>query len=141
MIFIPLLFSGQLLNIPSIVTTSIGFLAFCLSASIIYIINDINDAENDRKHPIKKKRPIASGAISITQAYTLVALLALIITMIYIIAPINKLSIIILIIYVLTNVGYSLGLKNIPIIYDEKYIHTIENLVDRLIDEKQDNVC
>ena len=116
MIFIPLLFSGHLLNVTAITTTSIGFLAFCLSASLIYIINDIKDVENDRKHPIKKKRPIASGTISIKQAYTLAAILTLIITMIYIIAPINKLSIIILIIYVLTNVGYSLGLKNIPII-------------------------
>ncbi|WP_343669996.1 UbiA family prenyltransferase, partial [Chitinophaga sp.] len=42
----------------------IGFFAFSLIASSIYIINDYNDVEADRRHPVKCKRPIASGAVS-----------------------------------------------------------------------------
>ena len=59
-------------------------------AAVLEDASDLKDIEKDRKHPIKKKRPIASGTISIKQAYTLAAILTLIITMINIIAPINK---------------------------------------------------
>lgn len=63
--FLPLIFSGQLLNGDQIGKVAIGFLVFSLSASFIYIINDTQDVENDRKYEIKCKRPIASGAVSI----------------------------------------------------------------------------
>jgi len=77
LIFLPLFFSGQFLQPFLLVKNILGFLAFSLTTSVIYIINDSFDIENDRKHPIKCKRPLASGAISVSQAYTIAgALLA-----------------------------------------------------------------
>ena len=43
----------------------IGFIVFSLRASCVYVINDINDIELDRKHPVKKSRPLASGEVKI----------------------------------------------------------------------------
>ena len=65
----------------------IGFFAFCLSSSVIYIINDIFDVEKDKLHPKKCKRPIASGEISIKFAWVLaILLLVVVVTLNYIIA-------------------------------------------------------
>lgn len=47
-----------------------------LSSSIVYVINDILDEEEDRAHPQKSKRPIACGAVSIKHAYMIVSVLA-----------------------------------------------------------------
>lgn len=63
-IFLPLLFSGNVLLYDATLATIIGFFAFSLIASGNYIINDILDVRHDRKHPEKKHRPIASGALS-----------------------------------------------------------------------------
>jgi len=58
-VFVPLVFSRQLFNLHGLVEVLHGFILFCLTSSIVYIINDIIDAESDRQHPEKKKRPIA----------------------------------------------------------------------------------
>lgn len=116
LIFIPLLFSGRLLETKLLIETIIGFISFCLMASIIYIINDIKDIEKDKNHPIKKNRPIASGKVSIKQAYILALILLIIIIAIYLLTPINKLSSIILLLYLIVNIAYSFGLKNVPIL-------------------------
>jgi 4-hydroxybenzoate polyprenyltransferase len=54
-----------------------GFLAFCLLASVVYILNDIIDVESDRVHPKKRHRPLASGRISLGLAWGLLVLLLL----------------------------------------------------------------
>lgn len=64
MIFFPLVFSGELLNWSSFRPCLLGFLAFSLLSSTVYILNDLVDVERDRAHPVKKNRPIASGAVS-----------------------------------------------------------------------------
>ena len=74
-VFIPMFFGGELLNTDDIVTTLITFFAFSFAASSIYCFNDIIDAEADRRHPAKCHRPVASGAISVAQAYGLMALM------------------------------------------------------------------
>lgn len=87
LIFVPLIFSMNLFNTNLVLRTILAFIAFCLVASAIYIINDIRDIEKDKLHPIKKNRPLASGAISKKSAIILLVLLfilALIITSIYI---------------------------------------------------------
>ncbi|MEE2787664.1 MAG: decaprenyl-phosphate phosphoribosyltransferase [Myxococcota bacterium] len=63
-VFAPLVFSRNLTNPDTVLSSLLAFAAFCLSASAIYLINDIADYERDRVHPKKKNRPIASGAIS-----------------------------------------------------------------------------
>ncbi len=63
-VFLPLFFSGQLLNLDLLYICIIVFFSFSFAASSIYCFNDIRDAETDRKHPKKCQRPIASGKIS-----------------------------------------------------------------------------
>lgn len=51
--------------------TLLAFAAFCLIASTVYLLNDAQDVESDRRHPTKRNRPIASGAVSVPQALVL----------------------------------------------------------------------
>ncbi|MCK4778412.1 MAG: UbiA family prenyltransferase, partial [Actinomycetia bacterium] len=106
----PLIFSGNLLNINNLITISISFMAFCMISSSIYIINDIADIENDRKHPVKKFRPLASREITKNKAFIIsLLLLGAAFTFAYF-TNIKFTSIII--IYFLINILYSFFLKN-----------------------------
>lgn len=67
-------FARTLTDVATAERAALAFLAFSLAASSIYIINDIADREKDRKHPRKRFRPIASGALGIPQAVALAAL-------------------------------------------------------------------
>lgn len=70
-IFLPLFFSGELLDQVKFVKSLPVLIAFCLIASSIYIFNDLMDIDFDQQHPIKKNRPIPSGKISKLEAYLL----------------------------------------------------------------------
>lgn len=74
-VFGPIVFGGELLNGKAITAGIITFLAFCFAASSVYCFNDIYDLADDRRHPEKKSRPIASGAVSVAQAYGLMGLM------------------------------------------------------------------
>ena len=74
-VLLPLFFGGALLNVSSIVAALITTLAFSLVASSIYCFNDVIDVEADRRHPVKCKRPVASGAIKESTAYIICILL------------------------------------------------------------------
>ena len=63
-IFIGLVFSQNLFNIDYLITTAIGFIVLCSISGANYIINDIIDLKKDKKHPVKKNRPLASGEIN-----------------------------------------------------------------------------
>ena len=67
-VMIPMFFGGSLLDTSDIKSSLTTFFAFSFIASSIYCFNDIVDVEADRRHPVKCKRPIASGAISMVQA-------------------------------------------------------------------------
>ena len=67
-VMIPMFFGGSLLDTSDIKSSLTTFSAFSFIASSIYCFNDIIDVEADRRHPVKSKRPIASGAISMVQA-------------------------------------------------------------------------
>ena len=67
-IFLPLIFGQQLFNFEAFLKTFFMFFLFTLAASAIYLINDIVDLENDKKHYEKCLRPLASGKITIFQA-------------------------------------------------------------------------
>ncbi len=76
-VFMPLVFSGRLFVAEDIVKVVGTCLAFCLVSSATYILNDYIDIEQDKVHPLKKKRPLASGDIGVATAMALmVALLA-----------------------------------------------------------------
>lgn len=74
-IFIPLIFSKNLFNTGFLSIEILGFIALCLMSSCNYIINDIVDADKDKLHPKKKKRPIASGEVGKSTAGVLAFLL------------------------------------------------------------------
>ena len=61
LLFAPLLFSQGILDGRSVIRSTIAFSVFCMAASAVYILNDIKDQEEDRRHPLKRLRPIASG--------------------------------------------------------------------------------
>ena len=78
LIFMPLIFSGNLTDRRKFMATLLGMIAFSLVTSAVYIINDIRDAEKDRMHPTKKKRPIASGAVTPVHAVILMAVILIV---------------------------------------------------------------
>lgn len=116
LIFLPLIFSGNLFQFHEVTTLLLAFVAFCAVASIVYIVNDIRDKDRDRLHPKKKHRPIASGAISINQAIAIVCILAGITIIFSLLADLPIYGYIILAVYLIVNVLYSFGLKNVPVI-------------------------
>lgn len=67
-IFIPLVFSQNLFQAPLLLRTIYGFLLFCLLSGCVYLLNDLIDLERDRVHPLKSKRPLASGRLGVPQA-------------------------------------------------------------------------
>ena len=113
-LFIPLFFSGELFNWDVYPQLLLGFIAFSFMASSIYIINDYRDIEDDKKHPVKSKRPLASGAVSKTTA--IIICIVLILAGFAIGYFIKEKFLFVLGIYFLLNLGYSFGLKNIPIL-------------------------
>lgn len=72
-----LVFSRRANDPTAIVPSLLAFAAFCLASSAAYVINDIRDREQDRLHPTKKNRPIASGVVSPTQGVVLAVALLL----------------------------------------------------------------
>ncbi len=70
-VMLPLFFGGELFNGKALLAGAITFLAYSFAASSIYCFNDIHDVDDDRRHPVKRLRPIASGAVSASVAYAL----------------------------------------------------------------------
>ncbi len=113
-LFVPLFFAGLFFNPEMLLLLLAGFICFSLVASSIYIINDYRDIEDDKKHPVKKMRPLASGAVSKTTALILAILcLSAGFAGAWIIG--DKFMFVLGIYFVL-NLLYSFGLKNIPIL-------------------------
>ena len=64
-VLLPMFFGGSLLDAGDILASLLTFVAYSFVASSVYCFNDINDLEADRRHPVKRHRPIASGALSV----------------------------------------------------------------------------
>lgn len=64
-VFAPIIFGGALFNVNALAEGILTFFAFSFAASSIYCFNDIHDVADDRRHPEKCHRPIASGAVSV----------------------------------------------------------------------------
>ncbi len=76
-VFVPLFFSGNITNLDLLLKSIFAFVVFSMIASSVYILNDYTDIESDRRHPEKKNRPLASGAISKSTAILVFILLML----------------------------------------------------------------
>lgn len=116
-VFIPMFFGGGLLELSNIIESFITFVSFSFMASSIYCLNDIIDVDADRRHPLKSQRPIASGAVSVTSAYVLMALMVLLSLSLLFFLPQNgwKVAAIILFYFVM-NLGYCYKLKQYAIL-------------------------
>ncbi len=113
-LFIPVFFAGKIFSLETITHLLGGFFCFSMVASSIYIINDYRDIEDDQKHPTKQFRPLASGAVSKTAA---ILICILFLTIGFTVAwLIRDKFLFVLGIYFLLNLGYSFGLKTIPIL-------------------------
>ena len=115
-LFIPSFFAGHFFMLHKIEMLSLGFLAFSCFASSIYIINDYRDIENDRKHPKKSKRPMASGKIPPSHGLVISVVLVLIGSGLAYLANNDLWFLFILGVYYVMNIGYSFGLKNIAVL-------------------------
>ena len=114
LVFAPLFFAGHVMSVSELKLTFLLFLAFCFLASGIYIFNDILDKDRDAQHPHKKNRPIASGKMSVRTA--LLIMFIFLVCVAYISIYFNLKTNILLGLYFLLNLSYSLILKHIALL-------------------------
>ena len=116
-VLIPMFFGGRLLNADDAIASVVTFFAFSFAASAIYCFNDIVDVDADRRHPVKCRRPIASGAVSVPTAYALMAVLALLSALLLFFLPQRAGETAgIVAFYFLLNMAYCIWLKRHAII-------------------------
>jgi decaprenyl-phosphate phosphoribosyltransferase len=115
-LFIPSFFAGHFFVLQKMEILLAGFFAFCCMASSIYIINDYRDIENDRKHPVKSKRPLASGKVPVKIAIAISIFLVLAGAFLAWLANPDCWFLFILGVYYIMNLCYCFGLKNIAIL-------------------------
>src|SRR5947209_4544411 len=76
-LFVGLVFAQRLFILSAFERAAVAFVAFCLASSIIYLLNDLLDLENDRQHPAKRHRPLASGRLPVSWAVVSMGILLL----------------------------------------------------------------
>lgn len=112
LIFIPLLASHRIFELSLILNGMIAFIAFGLCASSVYLLNDLFDLPDDRQHPTKRHRPLAAGSFPIVHALIFMVLLVIAaFTIALFLLPTS--FFIVLSVYYLLTLGYSLGLKRV----------------------------
>ena len=115
LILVSITFDRNLFNPAVLGQVMLGFAAFCLLTSAVYVVNDIRDVESDRQHEVKRNRPIASGAVPIPAAWALAGGLLAAALAIQLAAFGNRGgSFLLMAAYFAANLGYSLGLKHVP---------------------------
>jgi len=113
-IYAPIIFSQNLFNFPLLIRTTVAFIAFCILSGSLYIFNDLQDIEEDKQHPQKSKRPLASGRLKKSTATVSTVILA---PLAFIIAgTLNQEFFIICLIYGTLQIIYSLWLKYVVIV-------------------------
>ncbi len=113
-VFVPLLFSHNLFEREYFFTTLFAFFVFSLASSAIYVINDLIDIEADRAHPLKKNRPLPSGAITKSRA---VITFMVILTVIGVLLPNFNFNFIIFVAaFIVLNILYTFYFKHIVIL-------------------------
>ncbi len=113
-VFAPLIFAKELFDPFHLSLALNAFVGFCLTASAVYVLNDIADVNADRVHPVKKHRPLAAGTISFPTAYLIAALL--LVAAAAVVLHMDRTFQFLLGLYVLINVAYSVRLKEIVLL-------------------------
>jgi decaprenyl-phosphate phosphoribosyltransferase len=106
--------AGRLFEPAVIKTAALGFVAFCLVSALVYLVNDVRDVEEDRQHPTKRFRPIASGELKPTTALVLAAVVGVCgLALGFLVSvPLG----ITLVVYVALQLLYSAYLKHLPVV-------------------------
>lgn len=112
-IFLPIFFGGSILDLNLFLDTLFAFTAFCFAASTVYIINDIKDLEEDKLHPTKKLRPLASKQVTREEAYLMIFILGTLTLLLSLFIGLSNFSVILLI-YFIINISYSFYFKRVP---------------------------
>lgn len=113
-VLVPAFFAGTILHKEVMILLIQGFLCFSFVASSIYILNDYRDRESDAQHPEKKNRPLAAGKVSIPLALSLMVILM--VAGVVWAFMLDRVFAYCVLFYLINNVLYSLGLKNIAIL-------------------------
>ena len=112
LIFVPIITAHAVRDVSGWIHAIYAFLAFCATASCIYLLNDLSDLRADRRHPRKRKRPFAAGMVPL-QFGVLIAVLLLSVGLE--LASLGKILLIILI-YAVMSIAYSAKLKEMPLV-------------------------
>ena len=113
-VFAGLLFGKQLFEPRALAVTCAAFVVFCALSGVVYLLNDIADRDADRRHPLKSRRPIASGQLSPGVALAAAIVLGVVfLSLAFWLRPVFGL---VAVAYVALQVGYSARLKHIVII-------------------------
>ena len=117
-VFVPVCFGGALFDYQALFNVAIAFVTFSFAASSIYCFNDLRDVADDRLHPEKCKRPIASGAVSTGQAYAIMATMIVGSLLLTLLLPPKRMAGLAAIVscYFVLNLLYSIKLKQYAII-------------------------
>lgn len=113
-VLLPLFFAHALFDEVALRGALFATLAFCMAASAVYAFNDTRDVERDRLHPDKRNRPLARGAIGISAALSMSALLAALALVTAAFANLHVVAVIA--IYLASQFAYSISLKHIPFV-------------------------
>jgi len=114
LIFIPLLSSHRVFDVPAIFTDALVFVAFCLCASAVYLVNDLLDLRSDRAHAKKRERPVASGDLSIRAAA--IASLFFLAAAFLVAFSISLPVVAVLAVYFIVTLAYSIWLKQVAML-------------------------
>ena len=115
-LFIPSFFAEKFFDLENLYLLALGFVSFSFMASCIYILNDYRDIEDDRKHPVKKSRPLAAGKVKKSTGLVVAILLFLASCTIAYFLDDSYQLLFVLGLYFTLNFAYSLGFKNIAIL-------------------------
>lgn len=113
-VFLPLFFGLELTDLDLLIRAAVAFAAFTLTAWAVYVFNDIQDVESDRRHPVKRDRPLASGEVSEDAAAVMAG--TLVVASFALMMTVSTGAVWILALYAALNGSYSLGLKHVPVL-------------------------
>ena len=113
-VFAAVMFTPEELVESSLVASVFCFTAFCLVASAVYLLNDVYDIERDREHPVKRRRPIASGQVS--PAFALQVATVLAVCGLWLAVRCNPLCGLLIGTYLAINLAYSMRLKHVAVL-------------------------
>jgi 4-hydroxybenzoate polyprenyltransferase len=114
LLFAGIIFAAQLGDAVRWVEAIAAFVAYCAASSASYLVNDVNDREADRAHPVKRWRPIAQGEVSVRTA--LVLAVGLLAAAFVIAIPLGLASVGLLAAFVALQIGYTMRLKHVVLI-------------------------